>query len=181
MHDYQCADVTIIGAKPHPLIWSLPKKNGWWTAQGFEWAAPAIESHQGWVSIIRCIYMHGAQVWIHQPLPSRFLLFEFCQEIENQIKSYNPPNAGLLISIEVKWSSLQLISPDCYRGRCQLRSQNCRECHIQLKTEIAEQTCVKKHIHSKTILLDLIHHMLHLNFLSHLWFTKMLCQKNGVT
>ena len=77
----------------------------------------------------------------------------------------------------MKWSSLQLISPDCYRGRCQLRSQNCRECHIQLKTEIAEQTCVKKHIHSKTILLNMIHHMLHLNFLSYLWFTKKLCQK----
>ena len=93
--------------------------------------------------------MHGAQVWIHQPLPSRFLLFEFCQEIENQVKSYNPPNAGLLISREAKWLSLQLISPDCYKGRCQLRSQNCRECHIQLKTEIAEQTFVKKNISTR--------------------------------
>ena len=149
MHDYQCADVTISGAKPLRLIWSLPKKNGWWTAQGFEWAAPAIESHQGWVSIIRCIYMHGAQVWIHQPLPSRFLLFEFCQEIENQVKSYNPPNAGLLRSIEVKWSSLQLISTDCYRGRCQLRSQNCRESVTYSSKRKLQNKLVSKNIFTR--------------------------------
>ena len=113
VHDYQWCDHNWREA-PTSSHLVFAKKPWWWTAQGFEWAAPAIESHQGWVSIIRCIYMHGAQVWIHQPLPSRFLLFE----IENQVKSYNPPNAGLPISLEVKWSSLHLISPDCYRGRC---------------------------------------------------------------
>ena len=48
MHDYQCADVTISGAKPLPLIWSLPKKKRMvdstriWVGSACHWESPGL-------------------------------------------------------------------------------------------------------------------------------------------